>query len=116
MRRLTMGILVDRDLSESVIDTNVQTAVPSLERSFPVKRTRKMIPALELCYGKLYRRLTDGKDPDCEKLTVECVAIYRVLAENSDYRETRKALKPFLLGDDVIESMVESVVQSLFGA
>ena len=116
MRRLTMGILVDRNLSESVIDTNVQTAVPSLERSFPVKRTNKMVPALELCYGKLYRELANGKDPDCEELTIECVALYRVLAENSDYRATRKVLRRFLLSPEAVESMASTVIGELFGA
>ena len=73
-----------------------------------------MVPALELCYGKLYRKLISGKDPNCEKLTVECVTIYRVLAENSDYRKTRAELRPFLLDGDVVESMVLSVIEGLF--
>ena len=115
MRRLTIGILADRNLSENVIDTNVQTAVPSLERSFPVKRAKKMVPALEVCYGMLYRELADGKEPDCEKLTVECVALYRVLAENAHYRGTCKELRSFLLNGDVVESMVLSVIAGLFG-
>ena len=115
MRHLTIGLLVDRDLSDSVIDVNVQTAVPSLERSFPMRRTQKMIPALEVCYGKLYRRLTAEKNPKCEKLTVECVALYRVLAENRNYRKSRKELTPFLLNDDVIAQMALSVINELFG-
>ncbi len=117
MRRLTLDLFANRQVTSQVIEANVTYTLPFVKpggASDPALADAS-IKATGGVYELVFRGLSRGQELDPADLSVQNTAAFMALSSRVTYEDAKSQIKGQLLADETIRSIFPKLSEALFG-